>query len=191
MSGTTGRQRPATEAGRTQMACRTRPAAQEVPSPGYLLDRPNAAATLRDHRRSGQIPACVASSTRNRAAARSIPATQVWGRCSTENPIGPSLGDSSHRASANVLPTTGWPAIGNSLPGVKIRMRTSVPGRSAAVTNVVSAKPISRAICCIVCAARPAASGKTASWLPPKPAIGEHVVVKVPVAGNAHARCSF
>ena len=71
------------------------------------------------------------------------------------------------RASANVLPTTGWPAIGISVPGVKIRMRTSVSGRSAAITNVVSAKPISRAICCMVCADRPAACGKTASWLPP------------------------
>ena len=35
------------------------------------------------------------------------------------------------RASANVLPTTGWPAIGISVPGVKMRMRTSVSGRSA------------------------------------------------------------
>ena len=30
------------------------------------------------------------------------------------------------RASANVLPIVGWPAIGSSSPGVKIRMRTSV-----------------------------------------------------------------
>ena len=72
------------------------------------------------------------------------------------------------RASANVLPTTGWPAIGISLPGVKIRMRTSVSGRSARVTNVVSANPISRAICCMTAAGSPAASGNTASWFPPK-----------------------
>ncbi|RPI57713.1 MAG: hypothetical protein EHM55_00860 [Acidobacteria bacterium] len=72
------------------------------------------------------------------------------------------------RARANVLPTTGWPAMGISVPVVKIRMRTSLSARSAGVTNVVSAKPISRAICCMVRADNPLASGNTASWLPPK-----------------------
>ncbi len=72
------------------------------------------------------------------------------------------------RASAKMLPTTGCPAIGISVPGVKIRMRTSVSGPSDAVTNVLSANPISRAICCIIAAERPDASGKIASWLPPK-----------------------
>ncbi len=67
------------------------------------------------------------------------------------------------RARAKVLPTTGCPAIGISMPGVKMRIRTSVSALSAPVTNVVSAKPISRAICCIVSGRRPAASGKTAS----------------------------
>ena len=32
------------------------------------------------------------------------------------------------RASANVVPIVGWPAIGSSSAGVKIRIRTSVPG---------------------------------------------------------------
>ncbi len=67
------------------------------------------------------------------------------------------------RASANVLPMTGCPAIGISEPGVKMRIRVSVAPSSGAVTNVVSANPISRAICCIVCPARPVASGNTAS----------------------------
>ena len=67
------------------------------------------------------------------------------------------------RASANVVPMVGWPAIGNSSPGVKIRTRASVPGVSAANTNVVSEKFISRAIRCIVSASSPAASGNTAS----------------------------
>ena len=31
-------------------------------------------------------------------------------------------------ASANVLPIVGWPAIGISLQGVKMRIRMSVPG---------------------------------------------------------------
>jgi hypothetical protein len=58
---------------------------------------------------------------------------------------------------------TGWPAIGISIAGVKMRIRTSVPGRSAGVTNVDSAKPISLAICCILSGPRPSASGNTAS----------------------------
>ena len=53
-------------------------------------------------------------------------------------------------ASANVLPITGWPAIGSSLPGVKIRMRISVSGRSAGKMNVLSEKFISLASVCIV-----------------------------------------
>ena len=72
------------------------------------------------------------------------------------------------RASANVVPMVGWPAIGISSPGVKIRMRTSVPGVSGGSTNVVSEKFISFAIACIVSSASPRPSRKTASWLPPK-----------------------
>ena len=69
-------------------------------------------------------------------------------------------------ASANVLPTVGWPAIGISWSGVKIRMRTSVPGDSAGRMNVLSAKFISRAIRCMVSASMPRPSVNTASWLP-------------------------
>ena len=72
------------------------------------------------------------------------------------------------RASANVVPIVGCPAIGSSSPGVKIRIRASVPGRSAGSTNVVSEKFISFAIACIVSVDRPRPSRKTASWLPPK-----------------------
>src|SRR5450759_3633303 len=61
----------------------------------------------------------------------------------------------------------GWPAIGNSSAGVKIRMRASVPFRSGGRIKVDSEKFISFAIACIVSAVRPRASRKTASWLPP------------------------
>ncbi len=110
---------------------------------------------------------CVIHAKSSRAPLHSIE-TGVGPMFNPNDPIGSIRGDAPSRASANVLPTTGWPAIGSSVPGVKIRMRTSVSGRSAPVTNVVSAKPISRAICCMVGAGSPAASGKTASWLPPK-----------------------
>ena len=62
----------------------------------------------------------------------------------------------------------GWPAIGSSSPGVKMRIRTSVPAVSGGSTNVVSEKFISFAIACIVSAESPRPSRKTASWLPPK-----------------------
>jgi hypothetical protein len=67
------------------------------------------------------------------------------------------------RASANVLPIVGWPAIGSSSPGVKIRIRTSVSVRSGGSTNVVSEKFISLAIACIVAVESPRASSTTAS----------------------------
>ena len=67
------------------------------------------------------------------------------------------------RASAKVLPIVGWPAIGSSWPGVKIRMRTSVPALSGGSTNVVSEKFISFAIACIVSVDRPRPSRNTAS----------------------------
>ena len=67
------------------------------------------------------------------------------------------------RASANVLPMVGWPAIGSSSAGVKMRIRTSVPGPSGGSTNVDSEKFISLAIACIVSAARPRPSRNTAS----------------------------
>ena len=67
------------------------------------------------------------------------------------------------RASANVLPIVGWPAIGSSSPGVKMRIRTSVPGSSGGSTNVVSEKFISFAIACMVPLDSPRPSSKTAS----------------------------
>ncbi len=69
-------------------------------------------------------------------------------------------------ASAKVVPMVGWPAIGNSAPGVKMRMRMSVPGVSAGSRNVHSEKFISRVIVCIRAGDIPRASGNTASWLP-------------------------
>ncbi len=66
-------------------------------------------------------------------------------------------------ASANVVPIVGWPAMGNSEPGVKIRMRMSVPAVSESTRNVLSEKFISRVSVCICCAVSSWASGKTAS----------------------------
>ena len=62
-----------------------------------------------------------------------------------------------------MVPIVGWPAIGSSSPGVKIRIRTSVSARSDGNTNVVSEKFISLAIACMVAAANPRPSGNTAS----------------------------
>ncbi len=62
-----------------------------------------------------------------------------------------------------MVPIVGWPAIGNSSPGVKIRIRTSVSDRSAGSTNVVSEKFISFAIDCMVAEDNPRPSGNTAS----------------------------
>ena len=59
-------------------------------------------------------------------------------------------------ASAKVLPIVGCPAIGSSVPGVKMRMRTSVPAASAGRMNVLSEKFISLVIVCI-CVGREAA----------------------------------
>jgi hypothetical protein len=80
----------------------------------------------------------------------------------------PSIGPSRPAvASANAVPTFGCPANGTSRVGVKMRTRRVCP-RSAGRTNVLSAKLNSRVICCICPSVRPAASGSTASWLPPK-----------------------
>ena len=68
--------------------------------------------------------------------------------------------------SAKVLPMVGCPAIGSSSPGVKMRMRTSVPGVSGGKMNVHSEKFISRVMVCISPVESPAGSGNTASWLP-------------------------
>ena len=60
----------------------------------------------------------------------------------------------------------GCPAMGISRPGVKMRMRASVPADSAGRTNVLSEKFISLASICIPAVSSPRASRKTASWLP-------------------------
>ena len=52
--------------------------------------------------------------------------------------------------------------MGSSLPGVKMRMRTSPPC-SAGRMNVHSEKFISRVIACMSAVVRPPGSGKTAS----------------------------
>ena len=70
-------------------------------------------------------------------------------------------------ANANADPTVGWPAIGISRPGVKMRIRMSVSGRSAGRMKVDSEKFISFVTACIVSAEIPRASRKTANWLPP------------------------
>jgi hypothetical protein len=70
-------------------------------------------------------------------------------------------------ASAKVLPIVGWPAIGSSEPGVKIRIftRAGPPGvaPSAGKMNVLSEKFISRAIACICSVESPSGAGNTAS----------------------------
>ena len=71
------------------------------------------------------------------------------------------------RARANVAPIVGCPAAGSSLPGVKIRILTSVPVTSGGKMNVDSEKFISLAIACIVSVGSPRPSRNTASWLPP------------------------
>jgi hypothetical protein len=65
------------------------------------------------------------------------------------------------------VPIVGWPAKPISARGVKMRTRQSCRPSSAGTTNVVSEKPNSAAIACITGGARPPASGRTASWLPP------------------------
>ena len=50
---------------------------------------------------------------------------------------------------------------------MKIRTRQVREGSAGGSTNVVSEKLNSRASCCIVSSAIPAASGNTASWFPP------------------------
>ena len=72
------------------------------------------------------------------------------------------VGSCSGAASTNALPSTGWPANGNSLNGVKIRIRTCPPF-AAGYTNTVSEKFISRAIGCSKASGTSRASVNTAS----------------------------
>ncbi len=63
-------------------------------------------------------------------------------------------------------------------PGVKIRTRTSVSGRSGGSTNVVSEKFISLAIACIVVGRQPAAVEKHRELIAAEEPIGEDVEMK-------------
>ncbi len=71
-------------------------------------------------------------------------------------------------ASTCAVPMVGWPAKGSSAAGVKMRRRRVCPGRSGGRTKTVSDRLSSRATACICRPESPAASGNTASGLPPK-----------------------
>src|SRR3989442_12690734 len=75
------------------------------------------------------------------------------------------VGSCSGAARTKALPSTGCPANGSSLNGVKIRI-LACPPLSAGYTKTVSEKFISRAIGCRRCSGTSRASVKTASWLP-------------------------
>ena len=72
------------------------------------------------------------------------------------------VGSCSGAASTNALPSTGCPANGSSLNGVKIRIR-ACPPCAAGYTNTVSDKFISRAIACSSFSGMSRASVNTAS----------------------------
>ena len=80
-----------------------------------------------------------------------------------------------------MLPMVGCPAIGSSSPGVKIRMRTSVPAVSGGSTNVVSEKFISFAIACMVSVGESPAVEDDGELVAAEEMVGEDVVVKVAV----------
>ena len=65
--------------------------------------------------------------------------------------------------STNAVPSVGCPANGSSVPGVKIRIRTSASSACGGSTKTVSEKFISFASACIVSGSRSRASVKTAS----------------------------
>ena len=73
----------------------------------------------------------------------------------------------------------GCPAIGSSAPGVKMRIRMSVPGVSAGSRNVLSEKFISRVMVCICSGRQPARVGKHGQLIALEGLVGEHVVVQV------------
>ena len=75
----------------------------------------------------------------------------------------------------------GCPAIGSSVPGVKMRSRKSVPRCSGGRTNVVSEKFISLAIACIVVGRQAPAVEKHGELVAAEEPIGKDVVVKIPV----------
>ncbi len=73
----------------------------------------------------------------------------------------------------------GCPAIGSSPPGVKIRIRMSVPGVSAGSRNVLSEKFISRVMVCISSGRHPARIGKHGQLVALEGLAGENIVVKI------------
>ncbi len=70
-------------------------------------------------------------------------------------------------ARTQAAPTFGCPANGTSACGVKMRTRAVLAGLSGGSTKAVSLRLNSRASACMVSASSPAASGRTASGLPP------------------------
>ena len=78
-----------------------------------------------------------------------------------------------------MLPIVGCPAIGSSVPGVKMRMRMSVPAASAGRMKVHSEKFISLVIACI-CGGRESArvveDGELVAF---EHRVGEDVVVQI------------
>ena len=82
-------------------------------------------------------------------------------------------------ANAKVLPIAGWPAIGNSVPGVKMRIRTPVPAVSAGRMNVDSEKFISLVMVCIWSAERPRRVVEHGELVAFELTLGEDVVVQV------------
>ena len=77
-----------------------------------------------------------------------------------------------------MLPIVGWPAIGSSSPGVKIRIRKSPPA-SGGKMNVDSEKFISRAIALHLRRRQAARLGEHRQLVAFEGAIGEDVEVEV------------
>jgi hypothetical protein len=69
-------------------------------------------------------------------------------------------------ASTKAVPSVGWPANGNSIVGVKMRIRASASGVVGGRTNALSERFVSRVSASMVASSRPLASVNTASALP-------------------------
>ena len=101
-------------------------------------------------------------------AARIVTGTGPAGSSKVMRVVSPARSSAPSVASTSALPTVGWPANGTSCAGVKILSLRVWAGSSGGRTKTVSDRLNSRAIACICSPARPAASGSTASGLPPK-----------------------
>ena len=77
--------------------------------------------------------------------------------------------------SGRPVPMVGWPANGNSRPGVKIRILAEWAGFLGSNTNTVSDRLNSRAILCMRAPSRPSQSSTTASGLPASACVSEDV----------------